>query len=69
MTAEFKKEHRNRIDSIMEEAVHQAFEKIEDYRAKEDLAPTDIMGDLAIGWDLGDYWADWWLQADDGEWE
>jgi hypothetical protein len=64
------REQKSHIDSIMTEAVYKAFDKIEDYREKEGLKPTEVMRDLDLGWDLGDFWAEWWQEGDDEEeWE
>lgn len=63
------KEQKNRIDSIMQVHVHNAFDQIHgELEYGGCVKPSELAGVLDLYWDLGDYYEEWWNTDDEGEW-
>lgn len=57
-----------RIDSMMEEGIHRAFDRIYSSVEQGFHKPSEIASYLDRYWDLGDYYRQWWEGVDEGEW-
>ena len=51
------------LDWQMEQGLDSTFQKIDTLRDRYGLKPSDVERELALYWDLGDYWREWWEES------